>query len=271
MSRPLTAQAHCLRRSGSYAVSIASSVIAYAVTVGLVTSCGLGGGSTEPTPVPTTVTVVPGSATFTALGATLQVSATVNDQSGKPIPNPVISWGSSSPAVASVNSSGLIIAKENGTTQITATADTAHGVMTVVVDQVPKVLVKVSGDGQSGTVNQPLPSPLLVQTNDSLGHPVRSVEVIFSAINGTVSREIIGTDANGQAQTTWTLGSSTGQQIAIASAGALVGSPDTFFATAAAALLPTIMRIVPETLVAGQNRALVTPTSRSFRALRARR
>jgi hypothetical protein len=218
-------------------------------------------GTTAPTPVATTVTVTPTSGTLTAVDATLQLSATVQDQNGQTMSGQGVTWSSGATGVATVDNSGLVKAVANGTVTIHATAGSASGQAAITVAQAAKALVEVSGDQQSGTAGLALSAPLVVQANDSTGHPVQGVSVTFAAANGgSVNPTSAPTGTNGQVQTTWTLGGASGQQSATATANGLSGSPVSFSANATTPLSPTISSITPDTLVEGQS-AVLTGTN----------
>ena len=99
---------------------------------------GCGDGAVEPpappTPVPTTLTISPASATLHSLGETAQLTAEVRDQNGYTMANAAVAWMSSDPSVATVVASGLVTAVANGTTTVTARAGSASGTATVTVD-----------------------------------------------------------------------------------------------------------------------------------------
>ena len=88
-----------------------------------------------PDPVPTTVEVTPATATLTARGETVQLTATVEDQNGNVMTNASVTWSSGDVSVATVNTSGLVTAAGNGTATITATSGNASGTATVTVEQ----------------------------------------------------------------------------------------------------------------------------------------
>jgi hypothetical protein len=70
----------------------------------------------------------------------------------------------------------------------------------------------VSGNGQVGLVGQALSTPLTVKVTSTTGAPLAGVTVTFAVTSGTatVSPGTTTTDANGQAKTNVTLGSSPG-------------------------------------------------------------
>ena len=215
--------------------------------------CGGGGGGTNPvTPVPTTITITSPGSNLDAVGATAQLSAAVGDQRGQAIASPSVSWASLNAAVATVSTSGVVTAISNGTASIKATSDTAHAQVTITVQQVPSALVKVSGNGQTGASSSALAAPLVVQVNDRLGHLIAGVTVAFATATGSVTPIGTLTNTNGQAQTTWTLGPTAGQQSATASVTG-IATPATFTATATSGGSASITAITPDTLVEGQS------------------
>lgn len=187
-------------------------------------------GSSEPPRVAATVVVTPPSGSLTAVGATLQFTALVRDQHGDALLNPTVEWSSSNAAAVRVSSSGLAAAAANGTAQVTATSGSASQGVSVTVAQAAAQLVLVSGDAQGGTLGQALAQPLVVQVNDANAFPVQGVNVSFSvtAGGGTVGTPSAPTSANGQAQSTWTLGPTAAAQTAMASVSALPGATMTF-------------------------------------------
>jgi hypothetical protein len=125
--------------------------------------------------------------------------------------------------VVTVTTSGLATAVTNGSAQITAKSESLSASVTVSVAQAAAQLIKVSGDAQTDTAGQTLPQPLVVQVNDATGHAVAGVTVGFAATagSGSTGSASATTNASGQAQTTWTLGQTTGTQTARATVGAL--------------------------------------------------
>jgi len=230
-------------------------VVSTAITVGLT---GCGGGSEGPA-VPATLTISPDGGTLNAIAATLQLAATVKDESGHTIASPAVTWVSSTPSVATVSPTGLVAAVANGTTQIHAVDGNATSQVTVTVAQVATALNKLTGDQQSGTTGHALGAPLVVEVDDANLHPVAGVTVTFATSTGSLNPTSVATTTNGQAQTTWTLGGLPGQQTATASSPSL--SPATFTVTAiSAADAPTITSIAPDTLVEVQS-ATITGTN----------
>ena len=201
--------------------------------------------------VPTSIAVTPGTASFTSLGATRHLTAAVLDQRGDTIRNAAVQWATLDPGVATIDSSGTLTALGVGSTQVRATTSLASGTLSasagVAVTQVPRRLVKVSGDGQADTVAGTLQAPIVVRVEDSLGHAIPGVVVGFAVTQGggTLSAAADTSDAGGLTSIVWTLGSSPGgNAISVSVAGAGVsGSPATFTASAVASgTVPTVVR-----------------------------
>lgn len=101
----------------------------------------------------------------------------------------------------------------------------------------PYKLEKVSGDNQSGNLGQQLTAPIKVRIVDNLDHIQSNVPVYFTVTGGggTVQTASMLTDANGFAETLWTLGTSGTQTLNVfakkANGTALINSPLSFSAT----------------------------------------
>jgi hypothetical protein len=82
----------------------------------------------------------------------------------------------------------------------------------------PATLRIDAGAGQDGVVGQTLATPLVVTVLDANNRPVRDVRVTFNAAPGagSLAPGASQTNANGQAQAQWTLGTQTGTALATA-------------------------------------------------------
>ena len=108
--------------------------------------------------VPVTVTLPPANAVVVSPGTVSllvtqrqQLTGTVTDANGNPIPGQTITWESSNSAVAAVSSTGLVIAVAPGTATITATSGSVHGTADVTVSLVPARKVTLTPDALSFT------------------------------------------------------------------------------------------------------------------------
>src|SRR3954471_20335656 len=79
----------------------------------LLFGCGGGGGSTEPNG-PAEIVLDPASLRLTAVGETQQISSTVLDRQGNPLPDVAVSWTTASAAVATVSPTGVVTAQGAG-------------------------------------------------------------------------------------------------------------------------------------------------------------
>lgn len=190
----------------------------HAAAVAVLSSCALLWSCAEPD-TPASVSILPSSVTLDALGATQQLAAVVKNQEGREIIGAVVTWSSEDPQVATVSSTGLVTAVGRGSTRVKATAGAVEGSAPVTVTQNPTQVEAVSGSQQTGTVGQQLPQPLVIRVRDRLNNGISGLTVNFSvsADGGAVSPAAATTDAQGQASTTWTLGTKAGTYQVVAS------------------------------------------------------
>jgi hypothetical protein len=160
------------------------------------------------------------------LGATLQLTASVKDQTGAVMNGATVSWASSAAGVATVSASGLVTAVATGTATITATSGSLSRNAVASVTQNPAKIEKVSGDAQSGTVSQALANPLVVLVTDAKANPISGAAVAFAVTSGggSVGTAAATTGADGKASSTWTLGSVVGSQVATATVTGLTAA-----------------------------------------------
>ncbi len=159
---------------------------------GLVNLAGCGG-ATDP-PVATTVTLSPTVLSFLSFGDTRQLTATVLDHNGAIISDPFVTWESSSSSVASVSSTGLVTAVNNGIVTITATSGSASGTASVDVGTIVGTweFVSVTGATASG------PSSLtFTETTATLAFTDCIETATYTFVGGTLTVAVI--DVNGPA------------------------------------------------------------------------
>jgi uncharacterized protein YjdB len=142
---PLAGRAISWSSSNPAVATVSSSGLVTGVSAGstpiTATSEGASGTAaltvTSPPPVPVaSVRVTPGSASI-QVGATVQLSATPEDAQGNPLAGRAITWSSSTPAVATVSSSGLVTGVSAGSTPITATSEGTSGTSSITVTDPP--------------------------------------------------------------------------------------------------------------------------------------
>lgn len=141
---------------------------------------------------------------------------------------------------------------------------TATGTNTVVFtatarENSARSLTIVSGNGQAQAVNTLLPAPLVVRLLDGTGAPVAGATVLFSTVgtNGTVTPTSVTTNVNGDASTSWTLGTLAGTQTAIVSSSG--AGPVSFTATATAGPAAQLSVVSGNNQAAGASQPLPLP------------
>src|SRR5713101_2433016 len=121
------------------------------------------------------------------VGQTGQLTATPRDASGNPLSGRVITWTSSSAAVASVSTTGLVTAQGAGTATITATSEGQSGTATSTVTQpiVPVASVGVSPTSLNLTVGQT--GQLTATPRDASGNPLTGRVVTWTSSNAAIA------------------------------------------------------------------------------------
>ena len=147
------------------------------------------------------IVIEPMEAKLMSIGQTVQLNATVLDESGQPVAGAVLTWQSSDIAVAMVNAQGLVTAVQNGVARITARSGNVFESVEVTVqvsisvsDREALVAIYHSTGGPNWTNNtnwlsdQPLGQWAGVQTNAE-GRVVR-LDGTFNNLSGTIPPEI---------------------------------------------------------------------------------
>lgn len=145
-------------------------------------------------------------------GATSTLAATVRDRDGRELTGVRPTWRVADTAIVSITQAGLVSARRQGQTTITATSGTATASLDVTVRPVATRLVVVQGDGQSGITGIGLPDSVVVRLVDRNGLGVAGRSVRFAVDNGGVEPGLVTTDAQGRAATRWIAGLGAGQR-----------------------------------------------------------
>lgn len=122
----------------------------FALAPGTATLTGKMGGRTttaEVTVVPRIATVAVSPAGSLTPGATRQLTAQVKDAGGAVLAGRAVTWSSSAPAVASVDSLGLLTAHALGTTHVTATSEGVLSAPLAVTVRAPAASVSIQPAG----------------------------------------------------------------------------------------------------------------------------
>ena len=135
-------------------------------------------------PMPTSLAVTPDTVAFTALGATVQLSAEVRDQNGNVMTGAAVTWSSGDAAVATVDATGQVTAVGNGTVTVTATAGSASGSATVMVAQEVRAVIVAPA---AGTLVAGDTLRLSVEARDANGHAVAEAEFTWASSDASVA------------------------------------------------------------------------------------
>ncbi len=151
-------------------------------------ACGGDGESpTEPggSSQPASITLSPSSHAFAALQDSIQLTATVKDQQGRPIADASIDWSSTDTAVARVNAKGWVFAVANGSAMIVASvgslADTA---MIAVVQGAAKLELSLDSASFDAVGDSTQVTATLEDTN---GNPIDPEVVEWTSTDTTVA------------------------------------------------------------------------------------
>ena len=123
--------------------------------------------------------------------------------------------GGPSPSTTTPTTISTPTSSTTTTTTTTPTSSTPTSTTTTTTTPTAPVattLSKISGDNQQGPPGEALANPFVVEVQDQNGNPLQGTTVTFAvtAGGGTLTATTPTTDANGQAQTTLTLGSTLG-------------------------------------------------------------
>ena len=221
----------------------------------LALSCG--DGTVEPapppTPVATSVTVSPGSATLTAIEETARFTAEVRDQNGQGMAGAAVAWTSSDASVAAVDASGQVTAAANGSATITATAGSVSGTAAVTVAQVVSAVVVTPAADTLVALGDTV--RLAAEAADANGHAVgvsefqwASSDTLVAVVDGS---GLVTAAGNGSATITAAAGGATGTAVVtvVQAAGSVTVEP----AEATLSALGDTVRLAAEAFDANGN------------------
>jgi uncharacterized protein YjdB len=164
----------------------AGSATITAATAGISGTAGITVTAVPVTPVVTTVTVAPTSASVVA-GATTPLTATVKDQNGSVMAGQTITWSSSNTAAATVNSSGVVTGVAAGSATITATSSGKTGTSAITVTAVPPVVTTVTVAPTSASVVAGATTPLVATVKDQNGNVMTGQTVTWTTSNSAAA------------------------------------------------------------------------------------
>jgi trimeric autotransporter adhesin len=164
----------------------------------------------------------PSSASLQVRG-TAQFEVTLRDSNGGVLLGRSVSWSSSAPDVAEVDSKGRVRGLRPGSATITAISEGKSGSAAVEVRPGQPAKLEQQGDDQSGGVGQPLPAALVVRVKDRDDNPVSGVQVEWTVTHGggSVDPSSSTSGDDGRATARWALGPRPGQHRVRARVGSL--------------------------------------------------
>jgi hypothetical protein len=200
----------------------------------LATTVACSGDSTAPSAVPHALQLSAAGPTSIQAGSSVRLAAVVLDEHGSPVSGQTITFSHSNPSLGLLTADGLFTSTGAiGSTTITATSGKLSNSISITVGHgAPATISKLAGDQQKGFVRASLPVNPSVQVLDQFGNAVPGAAVTFAVTGGSgrVGSPISSTDAKGNASTSWTLGSSVGNDQLTVTAGSTAST--TFTASA---------------------------------------
>jgi uncharacterized protein YjdB len=189
--------------------TVSSAGLVSGLATGLATITATSGGRSGSTQVqvgtvPVAAVAVSPNPAAVQIGATVQLTATVTDASGKTLVGRTVSWSSSNAAVATVSASGVATGVAAGTATISATSEGKSGTTALSVTVVPVATVSVTPAAamfaRNGTVS------LTATLRDGSGNVLTNRSVTW-----TSSNTAIATVASTGARTATVTGAGVGQ------------------------------------------------------------
>ena len=177
-------------------------------------------------PVATSITIEPTAHTLEAVGATVQLTATVLDQHENVMEDAAITWSSDDEAVATVDDAGLVTAVGNGMADITAKSGSLSSNAAITVSQAPAAIaIAVDPDSTTLTeIDQTL--QLTAMVSDAKDAAIEDAAVSWSSSDESVATVdgdgLVTAVGNGMADITATAGEASG----MVSISVMAPSPD---------------------------------------------
>ena len=180
-----------------------------------------------PPPVATSLSIVSGDNQEAVIGEVLTNSfvVEVRDQYDNPMAGVTVTFAVSEGGSSLSATTGMTDANGRAESTLTLGSDPGTNTVDVSVEGIartevfsaeaslpppePTVLLIVSGDNQNGLTGEVLAYPFAVEVRDQYDAPMAGVTVTFAVSEGggSLSSEMVMTDANGRAESTLTLGS----------------------------------------------------------------
>lgn len=169
-----------------------SDAVATVSPSGLVTAVGIGKATITSTsegkpgtaeivviPVPVASVEISPLSRSIPVGGTLQMTATSKDAGGNVLVGRTVSWTTSSAAIATVSTTGVVTAVAPGEVDITAEVEGKTAKSDITVEQTPVASLEVSPDGATLEVGQT--QQLTAIAKDAAGNPLTGRSVTWSS------------------------------------------------------------------------------------------
>ena len=152
-------------------------------------------------------------------GGHIQMYARALDARGHRIAGLAPTWQVDDTTVASIDSAGIITARNAGRTVANAHIDGVSGRSGISVVTPASALALVAGTSQRAVAGLPLPQPIVVRATNRRNAPAAGKLVVFRLPDGQgkVEPTSTRTDADGRARATWVLAAYPGRQTLFAS------------------------------------------------------
>src|SRR5256884_635595 len=138
------------------------------------------------TPVPVASVAVAPAVMSMLVGATAQLAAVTLDSAGSILSGRTLTWGSSAPTVAFVNSVGLVTAAAAGSATITATSEGQTGSSAVTVTNVSAPVASVTVTPGSASIQSGQRLQLTATPRDANGNVLGGRAITWGSSNATV-------------------------------------------------------------------------------------
>lgn len=134
-------------------------------------------------------------------------------------------------------------------------------------NRTPSAVLIIAGNNQTGPAGAALALPLTVQVDDKQGDGLKGVAVTFAvtAGGGSIQTATVSTNAQGQAATTWTVGTAVGAVNTATASVAGVSTAATFAATVTAAAVASATMVQGDAQSGPVGNALPQPMIAEFR------
>lgn len=153
------------------------------------------------TAVPVASVVVTPSSSSVQVGATLQLSAVEKDATGHTLTGRTVTWNSSSSAVATVSSSGLVTAAATGSAKISATSEGKSGSAAITVTASTAThsgwyVTPTGKSSASGTAASPWDMATALAGANGRVHPGDTIWLRAGTYHGAFTSTLTGTTAS---------------------------------------------------------------------------